>query len=332
MAMQNRKPSFFRINTIHMPITFDWSEALPSLPPEWLATKGTGVKAAFIDTGVNFGHPALLHLNRAGHKFFTGAPGFSPSKLTGQDAVGEFFGGPGLGHGTLYASLLAGKTPTNPPPDKDIVAGIAPDADWYIIKARNANDRKTTIRNLLDALELSANLGVEIAITGQCISASEMPFEGLSDADLNRVFSLQGLQQMAVFAPLKNLETSDSWQGITDDNIPSRRQEVFNICRLPANIGQLADTIQQLPIPFLLSGFQGKVLSKTGNMVDLNFSNSGAVAIMGGIAVLALSFFKTQHPGTAPSRDALRQLLGDACQPLDNALSNIVPPAIFKNF
>lgn len=315
-----------------MAITFDWPQTLPTLPPEWHATKGTGVKAAFIDTGVNFGQPSLLHLDRAGHKFFTGASGFSPSKLTGQDSVGEFFGGPGQGHGTLYASLLAGKTPANPPPDKDLVEGIAPDADWYIIKARNANDRKTTIRNLLDALELSANLGVEIAITGQCISASEMPFEGLSDADLNRVFGLPGLQQMAVFAPLKNLETSDSWQGITDDNIPSRRPEVFNVCRLPANIGQLSDTIKQMPIPFLLSGFQGKVLSKTGSFVDLNFSNSGAVAIMGGIAVLALSFFKTQHPGSTLNRDTLRQLLSTACQPLDNALSNVVPPAIFKNF
>jgi len=315
-----------------MPITFDWSETLPTLPPEWRATKGTGVKAAFIDTGVNFGHPSLGHLNKAGRKFFTGATGFSPSKLTGQDPVGEFFGGPGIGHGTLYASLLAGKNSDDPPPDKDLVAGIAPDADWYIIKARNANDRKTTIRNLLDALELCANLGVEIAITGQCISASEMPFEGISDADLNRVFGLPGLQKMAVFAPLKNLETTDSWQGVTNNNIPGRRPEVFNVCRLPENIGPLADTITQLPIPFLLHGFQGKVLTKTGNFVDLNFSNSGAVAIMGGIAVLALSFFKTQHPGSTPNHDALRQMLGDACQPLDNALSNLVPPAIFKNF
>lgn len=315
-----------------MPITFNWNETLSTLPSEWLATKGKGVKVAFIDTGVNFGNPSLGHLNQAGRKFFTGAPGFSVAKLTGQDPVGEFFGGSGIGHGTLYASLLAGKTPDNPPADKDLVEGIAPDADWYIIKARNANDRKTTIRNLLDSLELCTNLGVEVAITGQCISASEMPFEGLTDADLERVFDLLAQRNIAVFAPLKNLETSDSWQGITEDNIPSRCKEVLNVAKLPDNFGQWADSIQSLPIPFLLSGFQGKVITKTGNLVDLNFSNSGAVAIMGGVAVLALSFFKEQHSGTLPGHDALLQLLGKACSPLHQALSNPAQPTIFKNF
>ncbi|MFN0175826.1 MAG: S8 family serine peptidase [Saprospiraceae bacterium] len=320
-----------------MPISFDWSEtisALPSnpIPADWIATKGKGVKVAFIDTGVNLGLPSFTHLGISGRKFFTGAPGFSVTKLVGQDLVGEAFGGTGPGHGTRYASLLAGKSPDSSTDEKELVNGIAPDADWYIIKARNPNDKKTTIRNLLDALELSANLGIEIAITGQCISASEMPFEGLNNAALDRVFSLPGVKKMFVFAPLKNLEPTDTWGLITSENIPSRRPEIFNVAKLPDNFGAVADVIKNQPIPFLLSSFQGKVLSKTGDAIDLTFSNSGAVAIMGGIAVLALSFFKNQNAGTLPNREGMLQLLGNTCQSLDNASLSVTQPAIFKNF
>lgn len=320
-----------------MPISFDWSKTLSELPgnpipPEWLETKGKGVKLAFIDTGVNLGLASLSHLDKPGHKFFTGAPGFSVAKLTGQDLVGEAFGGAGTGHGTLYAALLAGKTPELPPLDKDLVSGIAPETDFYILKARNPNDKKTTIRNLLQALELSANLGVEIAITGQSVSASEMRFEGLSDAEVNRVFSLAGLQKMFVFAPLKNLEVTDSWDGICANNLPNRRPEVFNVATKPVNLEAVAGSIQTQPIHFLLSGFQGTVLSKTGDAVPLHFSNSGAVAVMGGIAALALSYFKSQSGGTLSARDAMLQLLGAICKPLSDAAVDVQTPALFKNF
>jgi subtilisin family serine protease len=182
-----------------MPTSFAWSQTISSspslpIPAEWLATQGKDVKVAFVDTGVNLGLPSLAHLNKAGHKFFVGASGFSVAKLTGQDPVGEAFGVAGLGHGTLYASLLAGKSPDPVPPDKDLVIGIANDATYYIIKATDETGEVTTIKHLLDALELSANLGIEIFITGQCISRSEMQFEGLTDADINRVFDIPAVQ------------------------------------------------------------------------------------------------------------------------------------------
>ncbi len=320
-----------------MPISFDWSktiEAIPAnpIPPAWLATKGAGVKVAFVDTGVNLGINSLKHLDKAGRKFFTGATGFSVTKLVGQDLVGEFFGGSGPGHGTLYATLLAGKTPDSSFEEQDTVAGIAPEADFYLIKARNRNDRKTTIQNLLDALELSANLGIEVLITGQCISASEMPFEGITDADVERVFALPAVQRMAIFAPLKNLADTDSWDNICADNFPCLRPDVFNVAVLPNHIDALAPIIQAQPISFLPSGFKGTVLSKTGDAIELNWSNSGAVALMGGIAVLAVSAFKSQHGGNLPKLAELQQWLGTACQPLPNAAPGTNQPAIFKNY
>lgn len=320
-----------------MPISFDWSKTISEIPgnpipAEWLATQGKSIKVAFIDTGVSLGLPSLEHLKKAGHRFFTGADGFSVAKLTGQDLVGEAFGLEGVGHGTLYASLLAGKSPVPAPSDKDLVSGIANEAEYFIIKARNPNDRKTTIRNLLNALELSANLGVEIAITGQCISSSEMPFEGLSDADIDRVFNLPGVKNMHIFAPLKNLEVTDSWEGITADNFPSNRPEVFNVAKLPDNFEELSESITELPIAFMLSGFSGQVLTKTGNADEVEFSNSGAVAILGGVAVLAASFFKQQNGGAMPNKDGLKQLLGSRFQSIGNASDAFDKPAFFRNF
>ncbi len=321
-----------------MPITFDWSKTISELPgnpipAEWLATKGAGVKVAFIDTGANLGLASFSHLgNMPGRKFFTGADTFSVSKLTGQDMVGEAFSTGGRGHGTLYFSLLAGKTPIPPPPDKDLVNGLANAAEYYIIKARNPNDKKTTIKNLLAALELSANLGIEIAITGQCISASEMPFEGFSADEVERVFSLDGVKKMLIFAPLKNLETTDSWEGIVADNIPSLRPEVFNVAKFPDNFEAVEAVLKSQNISFLLSGFSGELLSKTDDADAMDFSNSGAVTILGGIAVLAASFFKTQHGGAMPDKVRMQQLLGNHFQSLDNALGNFSKPAFFKNF
>lgn len=319
-----------------MPTTFDWSYAISSLPslpipPEWLATQGKDVKVAFVDTGVNLGLPSLAHLNKAGCKFFTGANGFSVAKLTGQDPVGEAFGVAGIGHGTLYASLLASKSPDPVPSDKDLVTGIANAATYYIIKATDETGEVTTIKHLLDALELSANLGIEIFITGQCISRSEMQFEGLTDADINRVFDLPAVKKMFVFAPLKNRKTAAAWTGLTADNFPSHHPDVFNVAKLPEVFDQITDVVKAQNIPFLLAGFEGDLLSKTGNILKMDFSNSGATAIMGGIATLALGFFKQQNGGGLPDKEQFAQLLANCCCPLDDALGTFEPPIIFKN-
>lgn len=319
-----------------MPTIFNWSETLANMPGQpvpqsWLHTQGNGVKAAFIDTGANLGLPSLRHLNIAGRKFSTAVPSFSPAKLTGQDPVGEAFGVAGNGHGTLYTSLLAGKSPDPAPADKDLVLGIAPAAEWYIIRATDATGELTTTKNLLDAFELCANLGIEIAITGQCISLSEMQWEGLSQADLDRVFGLPGVQKMKIFAPLKNRVASDSWTGITTDNFPSCRPEVFNIAVLPDNFAQLSDELTALPISYFLSGFSGTVLGKFGTALSLRFSNSAAVAIAGGIAVLTLSHLKETGEGVPASKNAFAQTLNQRFRDIGDAFGQFNKPAIFFN-
>jgi len=314
--------------------TFDWSEMISftSIPTEWRLARGKDVKVAFVDTGVNLGLPSLAHLNQVGRKFFVDAEGFSVAKLTGQDPVGEAFGVAGSGHGTLYASLLAGKSPNPAPLDKDLVTGLANAATYYIIKATDKTGEVTTIRHLLDALELSANLGVEVLITGQCISRSEMQFEGLTDADINRVFDLPAVKRMFIFAPLKNRQSAEAWKSLAADHFPSYHPDVFNVAKLPGIFDQVIDVVKTMNVPFFLSGFEGKLLSKTGDAIDMGFSNSGATAIMGGVATLALSFFKQQNEGEVPDKEQFTQLLATCCSSLDDAPGSFAAPTIFKNF
>ena len=335
-----------------MPISFDWSETISSLPvnpipAEWLATRGQGVKVAFIDTGVNFTAASLKYLNQAGRKFFTGADGFSVDKLTGQDPVFDDMGDSNSGHGTLYASLLAGKTPDTPPPppDADLVTGIANAAEFYIIKARDPSVT-STITNLKDALELSAKLGIEIAILGQCVPMTELAGEGLTPAELDRVFGLPGVKQMHIFAALENRSKGGDWNNITGGYFPNLRPEVFNVAKLPLVYDRVANVIQAKPVQFLAAGFEGKLLSKDGGILDLKaveppvpnpaeevaFSNSGAVAIVGGIAVLAASFFKQQNGGAMPDRAQLTQLLAAHSQQIAAASSDFSTPALFNKF
>lgn len=312
---------------------FDWFQVISKLPipPEWLATMGKEVKVAFADSGVNLSLPSLAHLNIGGRKFFTGHGGFSVAKLTGQDPVGEV-GISGVGHGTLYASLLAGKTPVPTPSDKPLVNGVANAASYYIIKATSNSGNITKIKHILDALELSANLGIEIFITGQCISRSEMRFEGLSEVDIARVFNMEAVKRMFIFAPLKNTMFPEDWISLTTDNFPSMVPQIFNVAKLPNELSQFEAAIKTQNIPFLLSGFKGELLSQYGDMCTMNFSNSGATAIMGGISVLALSYFKAQNEGKLPDKEQFLQLLATCCQQLDNTIDPINFPTIFKNY
>ena len=53
-----------------------------------------------------------------------------------------------------------------------------------------------------------------------------MAFEGLTPADIDRVFSLPEVKKMHIFAPLKNLETTDPWENIVLENFPNLHPQV----------------------------------------------------------------------------------------------------------
>jgi hypothetical protein len=334
-----------------MPVLFNWSDALANLPGKpvpdaWIASGGKGVKVAYIDTGANLALPSFTRLKNEDRRFFTGAPTFSVAKLTGKDLVQDSY--PQTGHGTKYLSLLAG-TDANPAADEDILQGFADQAEYYIIKARDQNDVTTTVRNLLDALELAANLDIDLCVVGLTLSAAKIRSEpNMSEAEVERVFSLHGVRKMHIFCALENRDTGDPWDNIAGQMFPNLRPEVFNVARLPYDIDVLADVIRPQPVHFLAAGFEGNsVLTKVGTvekMIDADsaeartslgafkiFSNSCAVAIVGGVATLACSVFKDQNSGALPDRQQLAALLNGCFAPLDDALNTFEEPAFFTN-
>lgn len=307
---------------------FDWSSQLPSsIPAEWRNTKGKNVRIAFIDTGVDvIGVPALKYLNKTGQKFNTGRPGFSPANLVGADQIPDSFSV--NGHGTLYASLLAGRSDNQ----ADRIDGIANAATFFLIKARNANGKKTTIRNLLDALELSANLNVDIAITGESVALSNLPFEQIPQSEIDRVMGLVKNKKILLFGALKNRDAGEDWLNIVSDNFPNAEPESNNIAMAPADIDAVRESIREQAIMCLVAGMSGKVHQPGGAAVDLVLSNSAAAPVAGAIAALCLSFLKSQNSPMLGHPDQILQLLSAKFASLDEATGDYPEPVLFKNF
>lgn len=134
---------------------FDFRENLIGVPDEWKQTGGKNVKIALLDTGANLNHPALQHLDISGRKFDVTLPDFDINTATGDDPVPDTAPGSDL-HGTQLLSIMAAN-----PTDEIGVKGIAPEADYYIIKIINS-ERKTLATNYLKAIELCHDLDVDI--------------------------------------------------------------------------------------------------------------------------------------------------------------------------
>jgi hypothetical protein len=307
---------------------FDWSSQVPdTFPTEWIATKGRGVKIAFIDTGVDVSVPALKHLDRNGRKFFTGRTDFSPANLSGVGAMTDSF--PDHGHGTLYASLMAGRADENP---EGYIQGIASESEYFIIKAsRNNIEHEDSVRDILLALELACNLDVDIVISGISLLKTNLRHENIPSAEVERVEQLISKKKLLVFCALKNWE---NWSGIVARTVPNSLSTVHSIALAPRQVSLNWENIQKQPIPFLLSGVKGKVHTRGGHTIDLTISNSCAVAIMGALAALCMSHLKSQNGPSWKDPDQVLQQISACCPPLTESAgseNNLVVYSISKN-
>lgn len=311
-----------------LPEAFDWAETVASLVPEWHPCRGKEIKVALIDTGVNFDVPSLGHLNIRGHKFFTGNFGFNPFDKKGTDEVKDSFAAVG-GHGTQYAGLLAGEPN---PTKRGVLAGMINACDLFIVKAKESNSEVTRIRHLLDAFELCVELGVEIAIVPLKVRVSSKRDEGIDEAQIDRVMKRVVDANLHIFTVIQNLTTGEDWTDIVEKNFPSERPEVINVAVLPQeDLEEVRPAIESQHIDFLLGGFNGWVYDTNGHLIPLRFTNSGAAAIMGGIAALCLGSLRQQELPHKISRQDLLERLQSCAQPLENATGNDPQPVIFFN-
>lgn len=105
----------------------------------WGITKGTGVKVAILDTGIDLKHPDLKENIKGGYNALN--PARPPSD--------------GNGHGTHVAGIVAAR-------DNDIgVVGVAPEASLYAVKVLS-NGGFGWLSDIIEGLDWAARNGMQV--------------------------------------------------------------------------------------------------------------------------------------------------------------------------
>jgi type VII secretion-associated serine protease mycosin len=126
----------------------------------WKITKGSGVKVAVIDTGVDATHPDLIN-SIGGGKDVSGL-----GDLNGTKPVGEV-----SYHGTMVASLLAGRGHGK----NQGVIGTAPEADLLSISMAFGADDLDTDKQLADGIKWAVDNGARVINLSLTRNSSDWP-------------------------------------------------------------------------------------------------------------------------------------------------------------
>ncbi len=268
--------------------TFNWQTAAlnPQLS-DWLATRGKDIKIAVLDTGFDLAHPALKHLDKKNRKFAVGKTPLDTAVLQGRDAVADT-GPDEPGHGTATLTILAAR-----PAMTHEVAGIAPDAQYFLIKTASDSGDSRLIY-MLNGLELAARLKVDIVVVPLAARAkSGKRRDNITDEKLAEVFKKLEDSGAILFSAIKNLADGDNWlDNPPADLLPAGAKMSVNVAARPTDQTSL-DEIKQLPdLHFCVKNLNGMVCEVGGGYHEIGPSNSMATAVLGGIAACFLAFQK----------------------------------------
>lgn len=282
-------------------VQFDWGTQIQAAVfKTWQATGGKGVKIAVLDTGVDLVHPALKHLNVAGHKLNAAVPGFDPTKpqLHGNGNVADAHRK--RGHGTQCVSVISSKTTGT-----DALIGIAPEAEVFIVKVNTVDNKFFRVKDFLRGLEAAANLGVDFVVVSIAYPAADVALEGISQAEVDRVFGRLKQSGALLLAALPNMDADESWVGISTNSFPSMRPEAVNIGVVSQAIldTRKAEISAELGVHFLVSNAKGHFCKINGEYVEEPISSSYATYLVAGIAALHLAALKKRLKTDAPELD-----------------------------
>lgn len=266
------------------------------IPPEWIATRGKGVRVALIDSGAFLDHPALSHHNVPGRKF-----DMRLADPTGNDDVADAspVGSP---HGTICAGIIGGEL-VNPIP----WSGVAPDVELLIFRAADegANPRR---KMLVRAIERAIKENVDII----SISYKPWPDTSIPEGAINALF--KEIQDRQIWLTTA-LENTIFWEVFNALTFPGDRPEVFNVGSLPTSLLKTIPNGAKLiqGIHFL---FPRKMVwyPNGGDLQEPQkglFSSSIANATIAGILSLFLSFKRQKENNPSlkiPGQEALQAL------------------------
>ncbi|WP_433365989.1 S8 family serine peptidase [Streptosporangium sp. CA-115845] len=119
-----------------MSIGESWAQRRLNLPEVWRLTRGSGVKVAIVDSGVDTTHPQLTKVRRRIDLTDTGA-------------------GDCVGHGTAVAGIIVGTENRGVP-----FAGVAPEAT--LISIKQTNEENGEVRLLAHGILRAVQLGADV--------------------------------------------------------------------------------------------------------------------------------------------------------------------------
>lgn len=272
---------------------FNWQDSVRDLTYKtWMENKGSKVKIALLDTGVDLKHPALRHLDVPGRKINVAAPGFDLKRLgdfSNSDVADEF---PDNGHGTPCASVLAAQ-----PEAAFEMSGVAPRAEFCLIKLTKPGKTSALVAHFLLGIEAALAVGADIIVSTVRFSKKRYELERVPEAAVNRVFDLVRQSGVLFFNSLPNVEPGEPWAEAATANFPNRRPEVVNVGVVHAvNFEAERPKIVAEPGTHLLLNAHPCTLCKTGGgYQQKNLSSSYAACLVGGLAALCLSSIKKRE-------------------------------------
>ncbi len=314
---------------------FNWQDALKNqFPAEWLRTKGKFCRVAVIDAGFDLAHPALHFLKRRG-RLFHADPAVADGKKGNAD-VADFSAD---AHGTRCASILAGKTSKDA---ADKFEGAAAGAEVLLIKAIDAEDELTTWEHLAASLEIALAKKCDLALVAWGMVGQ--PRNSATKTRLEKILAEVEKSEMILLATPPNADPKNVWSTISTLESPAsasaaRAVFAFPAENWPARKGDIS-TDRGLHFGAILPK-NGLVAVKNGAFENAEPSNSFAAFLVGGAVACAIGFLKKQakdaakNPSQTPvvfSKNAVFNMLADACPSLPEAIGRGNSTVVFRNF
>lgn len=293
---------------------FNWADgfAQSAVPQEWLKTKGAGIRIAILDTGFNVPPELLESLKKKG-KIFNTDLGQPVAGGTGEVNLAD---GPAnsFGHGTPCLSIVAAKKVTDSA--GNTITGLAPSADYFLIKTARSDGGLTRWKHLLDGLKIALDKKADLVITGYGLTTDAK--KTLPDAEIEAVFKRMRESGTLLVATWANAADSEVWKDKMNKYWPANRAETLAVGRMPeANLAARLGEVRQTPgIHFLVEKLaNGSVMAGSNSILQIEpaanaltsktaASNSFAAYAFGGALACMLSFFKKNPlPGQAVKWD-----------------------------
>lgn len=277
------------------------------LPSDWVATSGKGIKIALLDTGCILTHPGLTHLQIAGRCFDTTVAGYNSATATGTDDITEV-ANRNVFHGTQSAGLLAGQADA-----AQGVAGLAPDAELYLLKIRDAA-QETYLDHFMLAIATCIRLDVDI-IACPYAPVFREPWNRDALADM-----MKTLQQnnIALFTTRPN---TSKLVRLNTPEFPSDQAFAINSVvlneELVQSIQNPTDLSSDIHLMTPASNLTCFTHPDSGNYVRRTMKNSHFSVMMAGVAALAIAHNRVQGGSARLTHSDLLLKLKMGAQPFN---------------